>query len=67
LAPPRRGINVVAWAAPIGLLMAGAAVAVIAVRRWNAGRLGASWSTGVSEADRQLLERELSTVRDEPE
>jgi cytochrome c-type biogenesis protein CcmH len=67
LAPPRRGINVVAWAAPVVLLLGGAAAAAIAVRRWNGRRVEAPRATVLSVDDRRLLDRELSTVRDEPE
>jgi cytochrome c-type biogenesis protein CcmH len=67
LEPPRRGINVVAWAAPVVLLLAGAVAAGMAIRRWNERGVQAPRATGLSADDRRLLERELSTVRDEPE
>lgn len=38
LAPPRRGVNLVAWIAPILLLGSGLVVAVVAVRRWTTRR-----------------------------
>ena len=35
LAPPRRGLNLVAWVGPLLLLATGVAIAVLAVRRWT--------------------------------
>jgi len=73
LAPPRRGINLVAWVAPILLLLGGLALAWTAVRRWTSVRAPGpravpSRSVGdLSASDRRLLERALAAASEEPE
>jgi cytochrome c-type biogenesis protein CcmH len=65
LAPPKRGIDMTVWLAPLALLFGGLAAAVVAVRRWTAGsapEVAASGETGspLSDADRALLERAVA-------
>jgi cytochrome c-type biogenesis protein CcmH len=66
LDPPRRGINLVAWLAPLALLIGGLALAAVAVVRWTraagssepepAGGPEASGQSGaLSDADRRRL------------
>jgi cytochrome c-type biogenesis protein CcmH len=72
LAPPKHGIEMTVWLAPLVLLMGGVAISVVAVRRWTAGA-SPEPSTGVddepamSDADRNLLERALASAPEEPE
>ncbi|HEX2090702.1 MAG TPA: cytochrome c-type biogenesis protein [Actinomycetota bacterium] len=78
LAPPRRGLNLVAWIAPAILLAAGLIAAVVAVRRWTTRRVepvesraGESTSRSgmpdvVSPDDRRMLEHALSALPEEP-
>src|SRR5437762_647670 len=42
LTPPRRGVNLVAWLAPMLLLGAGLVLGLVAVWRWTPGRRGTS-------------------------
>jgi cytochrome c-type biogenesis protein CcmH len=72
LAPPRRGIDLVAWAAPALFLIGGLVVAASSIRRWTAARSSrteAELSDGdrLSPDDRTLLDRALSSVGEEPE
>ncbi len=79
LAPPRRGVNLVAWIAPILLLGAGVVAAAVAIRRWTRGRKDAAESAGdltavpayagpeaVSPDDRRMLEHALSALPEDP-
>jgi cytochrome c-type biogenesis protein CcmH len=79
LAPPRRGLNLVAWIAPGVLLIGGLAAAVVAVRRWTRRRVESGEQrvvlvprrTGdapdvVSPDDRRMLEHALSALPEEP-
>jgi cytochrome c-type biogenesis protein CcmH len=51
LDPPRRGINLVAWLAPLALLIGGLALAAVAVVRWTrTGRNGEPEPAGGPEA-----------------
>lgn len=77
LSPPKRGVNLVAWIAPVFVLLFGAGAASWAALAWSRGgafgpageRAGAS--TGVepslSADDRALLHRALEQGREEPE
>jgi len=78
LAPSRRGLDLVAWIAPILLVAAGLAVGLFAIRRWSFSGLGfgrRSRALGpftqageqLSPADRRLLERALRSIPDEQE
>jgi len=73
LSPARRGLNLVAWIAPALLLLGGIGVAVLAARRWTlAARAdraepASEISPGVTRADRELLDRALRDLPDEPE
>jgi cytochrome c-type biogenesis protein CcmH len=79
LSPPRRGINLVAWVAPLLLLVGGLLLAVVAVRRWTlSGRAGGGPAPAppgnggapvdrLSESDRRLLDRALASAQEEPE
>jgi cytochrome c-type biogenesis protein CcmH len=79
LAPPRRGLNLVAWIAPGVLLIAGLVAAGVAVRRWTTRRVDPGETRGVvaapltgaavgvvSSDDRRMLERALSALPEEP-
>ncbi len=79
LAPPRRGLNLVAWIAPGILLIGGLVAAVVAIRRWTRQRVesgeprgaGTALRTGnapdvVSPDDRRMLEHALSALPEEP-
>jgi cytochrome c-type biogenesis protein CcmH len=71
LAPPRRGLGLVAWVMPVLLLAGGLLAALVAVRRWRAGpatfpapggqELAADGSR-LSGADRRLLGRALAQL-----
>jgi len=79
LSPPRRGINLVAWVAPILLLLGGLLLAAVAVRRWTLSRragegpapapfgIGGAPVDRLSESDRRLLDRALASAQEEPE
>ena len=72
LAPPKRGINLLVWAAPLLLLLAGLLAAGLALRRWTAGGRSASSAPraapdGLASEDRGLLERAMATADDEVE
>lgn len=74
LAPPRRGVDLIAWLAPLLLVLAGVAAGILAVRRWTAGRGFASAPDGATgarsalgSADRLLLERALQRAAEETE
>jgi cytochrome c-type biogenesis protein CcmH len=64
LAPPKRGIDLAVWLAPLVLLLAGLSVGAMAVRRWTAGAAPAEddGADDLSAADRSLLERALATT-----
>ncbi len=79
LAPPRRGLNLVAWIAPGVLLIAGLVAASVAVRRWTRRRVESGEPRGavtapptggapdvVSSDDRRMLEHALSALPEEP-
>jgi cytochrome c-type biogenesis protein CcmH len=73
LAPPKRGLDLALWLAPLALLIGGLAFMVGAVRRWTAGsapeavagndRVGSA----LSEADRRLLDRAMATPPEDGE
>lgn len=73
--PPKRGIDLVAWVAPIVLVLGGLAFAAWAVRRWTGRGLAARPPSGpggerglpLTPADRSLLERALAGANEEPE
>jgi cytochrome c-type biogenesis protein CcmH len=71
LSPPRRGIGLVAWLAPVLLAVAGAWIALAIVRRWRSGARNPSQPSGsgppdrVRGADRRLLERALARLDEE--
>jgi cytochrome c-type biogenesis protein CcmH len=80
LAPPRRGINLVAWVAPFVLLVVGVVIGAVAVVRWtaqgsdrqvnaspSANRVEARSGNGtrLSPDDRSLLEGALSALPEE--
>lgn len=70
LAPPKKGIDMAVWLAPLALLIGGLAILGISVRRWTAGSAPAVPDQGespVSQADRRLLERALATLPEEGE
>ena len=71
LAPSRSGINLVAWVAPILLLLGGLVLAAAAVGRWTRGRAPRARADGsagnLSASDRRLLERALAAAPEEPE
>ena len=67
LAPPKRGIGLIAWLAPLFLVVGALGAGLIAVRRWTAGRtvgsergtVDAERASSITTADRRLLERSL--------
>lgn len=72
MAPPKHGIDIAVWLAPLILLFGGLAIAVVAVRRWTSGAVLDSAATSVdepaiSEADRSLLDRALANVPEDSE
>jgi cytochrome c-type biogenesis protein CcmH len=74
-APPKRGIDLVAWIVPVLLLLGGLAAGTLAVSRWRGRGMAERASGGVGQdpaqvltsADRSLLERALAGVEEEPE
>jgi cytochrome c-type biogenesis protein CcmH len=75
LAPPKRGIDLIAWVAPVLLVLGGLAAVVVAVRRWTSGRAlgserdgrGGPAPSALSTSDRRLLERALQASVEESE
>jgi cytochrome c-type biogenesis protein CcmH len=78
LSPPRGGIDLVAWIAPLLLLLGGLVAALIAIRRWTLGPPSGAADgadpaafpgrgSTLAPSDRRLLERALASVEDEPE
>jgi cytochrome c-type biogenesis protein CcmH len=67
LAPPKSGINWMAWAAPVLLLVAGGALAAGAIRRWSLGGRhdGPAGVQPLGPDDRALLDRSLATQPEE--
>jgi cytochrome c-type biogenesis protein CcmH len=71
--PPKRGLDLVAWIAPVLLLAAGLGGAVWAVRRWSDHGRGRNLAVErleephLTPADRALLERALATSSEEAE
>ena len=81
LAPPRRGLNLIAWIAPALLLAGGLVAAVVAIRRWTSrridvaeaagatsppGRYAVPDGNGLSPDDRRMLEHALSSLPEDP-
>lgn len=68
LSPPKSGIDLVAWIAPALLVLAGLALAAVAVRRWAPGK-GASrqppTEPALDESDRGLLRVALASAEDD--
>jgi cytochrome c-type biogenesis protein CcmH len=72
LAPPKQGIDLAVWLAPLILLVGGLGISVVAVRRWTAGASpepspGVDDEPAISESDRSLLDRAMASVPKEPE
>lgn len=72
--PPKRGIDLVAWIAPVLLVLGGLGAAGVAVWRWTgrglAGRVApaaAGEPARLSEGDRSLLELALADAKEEPD
>jgi cytochrome c-type biogenesis protein CcmH len=68
LAPPSRGVGLVAWLAPALLLAAGLVAALAAVRRWRAQPAGSDPAVEPERppaAQRRLLERALAQFDEE--
>lgn len=59
-APPKEGINLVAWLATPAALLGGAAALALALRRWRGRRTEAPPRDGLSPPDRALLERAMA-------
>ena len=60
LSPPRRGLTLVAWLIPFGLVLAGLLLAVGSIRRWSRGRETSSAEpVSLAPEDRRLLDRAL--------
>jgi cytochrome c-type biogenesis protein CcmH len=73
LDPPRRGINLVAWLAPLALLIGGLALAAVAVVRWTrvaesgepeppGGPEAPDASDALSDADRRRLAEAIAAA-----
>jgi cytochrome c-type biogenesis protein CcmH/NrfF len=72
MAPPKHGIDMAVWLAPLILLFGSLVIAVLAVRRWTAGAPPGSAESSVEEpaisvADRTLLERALARAPEDTE
>ena len=75
LAPPKRGIDLIAWLAPLFLVVGALGAGVVAVRRWTAGRsagaerdqVDAERASSLTTADRRFLERAVQASAEEPE
>src|SRR5204862_5593929 len=70
LAPPKHGIDMAVWLAPLILLIGGLTISVVSVRRWTAGAPpepspGVGDEPAMSEADRRLLERAMASMPEE--
>jgi cytochrome c-type biogenesis protein CcmH len=66
LSPPKHGIDLVAWAGPVLMVLVGLVVGGLALRKWTAGQ-GEEAGEALSARDRGLLEKALSKIPDEPE
>jgi cytochrome c-type biogenesis protein CcmH len=67
LAPPKRGLDLVAWLVPALLVLGAAVVGWFAVRRWTRSGHQQAPPASLSTEDRALLDRALSSMGDEPE
>lgn len=73
LSPPRRGVSLLVWLIPALLLIGGAAIAVVSVRRWAMAGNGSATGSATGPAaelgyeDRRILERALAGAEDEAE
>jgi cytochrome c-type biogenesis protein CcmH len=64
LAPPKKGIDLLAWIGPAALLLGGLVVALLALRRWTSAGVHSrpeDQSEPLSAEDRRLLERALAS------
>lgn len=59
-APPKEGINLVAWLAGPAALLGGGVAAAVAVRGWRRRRPQIVSSDGLSPAERTLLDRAMT-------
>ena len=74
LSPPRSGLNLVAWVAPMLLLFGGVVAAGFVVRRWTARETAEGGAVPSAEVEapqispdeRQMLQRALSGLPEEP-
>jgi cytochrome c-type biogenesis protein CcmH len=75
LAPPKRGIDLIAWLGPVLLVAGGVAVAALSIRRWTSGRtatvgrdaVATEVAPGLTAADQRLLARALEASVEERE
>ena len=74
LAPPKRGIDLIAWLGPLLLVLVALGAGLAAVRRWTAGRVpyergpvGDGGVMTISASDRRLLDRALQDSVEEAE
>jgi cytochrome c-type biogenesis protein CcmH len=72
--PPKRGIDLVAWIAPVLLVLGGLGAVALAIRRWSARSLAGAapqWQAepagALTARDRSLLERALAGAREDQE
>ena len=68
-APPKRGLDLVAWVTPLAFVGVALVAAVVALRRWTASRRpqrGGPEAAPLSVADRELLGRALAAPEDAP-
>jgi cytochrome c-type biogenesis protein CcmH len=63
LAPPKRGLDLAVWLLPIALLLGGAVLVVLAVRRWTIGSAPdhPADPSVLDPADRRMLDRAIAT------
>jgi cytochrome c-type biogenesis protein CcmH len=66
LAPPKRGLDLVAWLVPALLVVGAVGAAWLAIRRWTgSGQPASATPAALSDEDRALLDRALSTAEDD--
>jgi cytochrome c-type biogenesis protein CcmH len=81
LAPPRQGIDLIAWIGPALLVVGALVLAVVAVRRWTFGSerpgvldaptsptgvpVAVAGGNGIGPQDRRLLDRALAAIDDD--
>ena len=67
LDPPRRGVDLVAWAMPAVLLAAALGLSTAAILRWTRSSPSPPPQEGLEPADRELLDEALAAAEVDPE